>query len=1274
MLRFKRALVLMLTICMFTSSSGGAFPALAEEIASIDPLENEITGYDSSSVTDVTDVQNSGNKNVQPPIGDSEADTAPAPENTFVDTSNHQQVVDVSAIEYIYIDRQIAMIGEEQNVVVGFKDSIDAATSMTLELTGEDGSTFTLPAVSMDSRAALFKKQLDDNEIVQSYQLTALTYIDVSGVDVKIDIASSAKESGDYRFDIVSKSTFQAFNDSPSEDGIQAMTLSEDGIIEASDSVGEAIETADAEGVEESQQNATAPRTASRKARSAVSATRENYLIVAIDAGHGGYDGGASGYGVSEKDVNLSIAQHFANELSTYTGVTPYLTRSNDTYVGLEERVNTAAEVGADVFISVHVNSGAATATGAEVWVPNNSSYNNSVHLEGQVLGTKIEDQLVKLGLNRRGVLTRNYPQNGDAASKYADGSVADYYSVIRNARKKGIPGIIVEHAFVSNPSDASKLANNEFRKKLGIADATGVAQQYNLGRDAVAASQSSVAIKAHVTNLGWESTVYDNKVAGTTGKSFNLEAFQVSLKNSAASVGGVQYRATADGSWTDRGGWQADGVTAGITGQSKDMQAIQMQLTGNAANKYDIYYRVHAANVGWLGWAKNGATAGSKGYGYNIQAIEVTVVSKGAAAPGSAANAYMEKVEVPVVKTFDVTYSAHVRNIGWQSAMKNGGLAGTTGKSLPVEALKVSLANKPADGSIEVKAHVANIGWQDWVKEGSTAGTTGKNYAIEALALRLTGELADQYDIWYQVHSADFGWLGWAKNGDRAGSAGYGKSVEAVRIKLVKKNGAAPGSTASPYRQQILSGSAQVADYGWLVKQYVENVGTTITLGTTGKSKQLETLRLNVSDAPATGSIEYSAHVANIGWQGWVKDNAQAGTVGRSLAIEAVKIKLTDDLANKYDVYYRVHSADFGWLGWAKNGDEAGTQGYSKHAEAVQVQLVKKGAAAPGSTSGSFVYPTVGYTAHVANIGWQTRQFDGATAGTTGRGLAIEAITLALGPQVVSGSVQINAHVRNIGWQGYTFGTAGTMGRGLSIEAVRIKLTGDADKKYDVYYRVHSANMGWLGWTKNGASAGTEGYGYAAEAIQIKLVNKGDSSISTSGTAFRSTTSYSIMGKTTISAGKMAEGFKKKGITYPSNVYKSRGASSIEEFCNTVVRAASDEGVRGEVLFAQAMKETGWLIFDGQVKAEQCNFAGIGAINGGASGASFDNVYTGLLAQAQHLKAYASTAKLNKECVDPRFNLVSRGVAPTLDLLDGRWAVPGIGYGDSIMSIIKSL
>lgn len=115
--------------------------------------------------------------------------------------------------------------------------------------------------------------------------------------------------------------------------------------------------------------------------------------------------------------------------------------------------------------------------------------------------------------------------------------------------------------------------------------------------------------------------------------------------------------------------------------------------------------------------------------------------------------------------------------------------------------------------------------------------------------------------------------------------------------------------------------------------------------------------------------------------------------------------------------------------------------------------------------------------------------------------------------------------------------------------------------------------------------------------------------------------------------------------------------------------------GIRWGYAVAQMIKETGYLKFGGDVKADQNNYAGIGAVGGGAAGASFLTPEAGVIAQLQHLYAYASTGDLGDYAqIDPRFGLVKRGSCLNWEDLNGRWAVPGNGYGEEVVEIYKKM
>lgn len=129
---------------------------------------------------------------------------------------------------------------------------------------------------------------------------------------------------------------------------------------------------------------------------------------------------------------------------------------------------------------------------------------------------------------------------------------------------------------------------------------------------------------------------------------------------------------------------------------------------------------------------------------------------------------------------------------------------------------------------------------------------------------------------------------------------------------------------------------------------------------------------------------------------------------------------------------------------------------------------------------------------------------------------------------------------------------------------------------------------------------------------------------------------------------------------------------------------------IRGDIALAQALKETGYFQFQGSVQWYQNNYCGLGAtgivltgdepLNGvdplkafyleGVHGLSFASPAFGVEAHLQHLYAYATTVDLptSRDLIDPRFKYVQRGVSPRWIDLNGRWAVPGDGYGESIL------
>ena len=132
-------------------------------------------------------------------------------------------------------------------------------------------------------------------------------------------------------------------------------------------------------------------------------------------------------------------------------------------------------------------------------------------------------------------------------------------------------------------------------------------------------------------------------------------------------------------------------------------------------------------------------------------------------------------------------------------------------------------------------------------------------------------------------------------------------------------------------------------------------------------------------------------------------------------------------------------------------------------------------------------------------------------------------------------------------------------------------------------------------------------------------------------------------------------------------------GLTQLPEIPKLYREEAAIEGVNHDIAFCQMCLETRFLRFGNDVKALQNNFAGLGAIGGGAQGATFASARLGVRAQIQHLKAYASTEPILQEIIDPRFRFVRRGTAPLVSQLSGRWAAD-LQYGDKIMAILRRL
>jgi hypothetical protein len=132
--------------------------------------------------------------------------------------------------------------------------------------------------------------------------------------------------------------------------------------------------------------------------------------------------------------------------------------------------------------------------------------------------------------------------------------------------------------------------------------------------------------------------------------------------------------------------------------------------------------------------------------------------------------------------------FAAHLASIGWQPTVSGGMIAGTTGESRRMEALRFQVVNTTLTGGVQGNAYVQNLGWMGYGATNAVVGTTGRSLRLEAVQLRLTGALATNFDLAYRVHVQNVGWMPWVKNGATTGTTGRSLRIEAIQIRLLDK------------------------------------------------------------------------------------------------------------------------------------------------------------------------------------------------------------------------------------------------------------------------------------------------------------------------------------------------------------------------------------------------------------------------------------------------------------------------------------------------------
>lgn len=992
--------------------------------------------------------------------------------------------VQSARIDYVFVENSYITSPGTQNIVIGVGDDNDIIDSATLTYVNEENQErFSAQMVQSAGGAALFSLDFPEGQS-GVYVLESLEYV-IGGETFRGDFSENGIET---RFGVdreIETNPDAVLTDEEQEVTSDIVTFDENGNINSQNSIEEALDAA----------GAIVGKNTKRASGN---------VVVVLDPGHDNTHAGAHQSGLKEEELTLKIAKYCKEELEQYAGVTVYLARKEDgscPYPGTSSadcnagRVTYAKSVGADVYVSLHLNSASSSsAAGAEIYYPN-GNYNSTVGAIGGQLADSILNKLEALGLNIRGKKIHNSEDN----TTYPDGSLADYYGVIRRSKLEGIPAIIVEHAFMTNAGDVNTYLNNEDGlKRLGVADATGIAEYFGLYKknalqiNGIFYSEKSEWIEAGVS---WQST-----------------AQSVQFRWLAYDVAKGTWTTVSDWSSADYITWRPEKGTHWLRVEAKTSEGIEGNWTMVYESQRD--YTRHYVDISGIYCLEdsNGIRAG---------AVHNTTDT-------GAKFRWM---------VYDVNKGNWTTISDWQKS--------------------------------------------EWVEWKPTKG----NYWLRVEAKSSDG-VESNYTIAYNPQKSY-----------------NGKYVEISGIYCVEES---YGIRAGAVHET----NDSAAQFRWMV--YDVNKGTWTTISDWQKSEW-------VTWTPEKGNY-------------WIR----------------VEAKTSDGKEENYTIAYNP------------------SRGYNYYY--VNVQGIYCEENANGIRAGA-VHETNDSTTEYR---WMVYDINKGIWTTISDWKQTEWVNWK--PELGNYWLRVEARTRDGGEGNYTIAYNPIRDysryyvelQGIyaeekidGIRAGAVHVTNDVGAKFR--WMVYDINKGtWItisDWkTSEWVTWNPEAGDYWLR-VEAKTTDGRESDY----TIVKRIERYSIMGSSSTNLSQMVAYYKANAV-YPT-YYQNTDAPTIEAFCQIYLEECAAEGVKAEVAFAQAMKETGFLRFGGQVNISQYNFAGLGATDGGAAGASFPNVRTGVRAQVQHLKAYASKEALNNSCVDPRFSLVKRGSAPYVEWLGQKENPQGYGW-----------
>lgn len=1281
--RLKPVLAFVLSLFMSVSTLSNTYTVFADD----EITQEETVGETSTEETNTMD---------EPTTDDTETDDTETEETNTVDetveddTNVEEQMGDSSMMEYFLVDSPVVSSQEIENFVLSLNNT-EGYSNFRITIQKEDGTTLDLESSEQIGNLVKFSNVFSNKG---DYQVTSLHYVYnaqpyyLNFSDLEMDVKFGVDQE------------YVGYDETLPD--LTEDTIRSEGVIQVTD-VNKA---------EEEIANGMASE-ASMMSMDEFSRAATGGMTICLDPGHGGSDSGANAFGQKESALTLKIANYCKEELAKYD-VNVVMTRTTDTRPSenaaqdLIDRVMMAKKAGASYIISIHLNSAASTsAHGAEVYFPNTSG-NASLSSNGQAMAKAIQSQLVALGLYDRGIKIRNY-MDGSTSSN-PNSSDRDYYGIIRYAKEQNISGLIIEHCFLNNPDEYNKyLSSEEKLQKLGVADAKGIVSALGLSLknaylDQIASENKNLIPdgKYVISSMLNSKYVLDVKNASTSNNAnVELSTFNNETDNQAFIV---SHDAQGYITFTNAKSGKVLDVSGGKAGNSKNVQ--QYESNGTRAQKWVVkksnkgYMIISALDSNYV----LDVSGGKASVGSNVQLY----IGNGSDAQNWNIEKFVSKYEqldvlassnknviadgVYVISSF--MNSKYVLDVKGGSTSNCGNVQLYLNNESTAQAFKVShdaqgyvtFTNVNSGKVLDVSGGIARNGRnvqqytsngtrsQKWVIKKSGNGYTIVSALDSNFVLDLSsGRVNNSQNI--QLYTSN------DSNAQKWNLTKYlSKQEKLNQLAAENKNTLADGvykignAQNSNYVLDIASGSK---NDGANVQLYLSNGTTAQSFKVTHDTNGYVTFT-NVNSGKALdvsgGKVVNSRNIQQYNSNGtksqkWIVKKSGSGyTIISALDSNYVLDLSGGKVVNSRNIQlYQSNGSTAQQWTFEKNItereclDEMATKNKSMMDDGVYY-IKNRDVKFALDVSGGSAYSGANVQLYSLNktdaqkwlVSHDSKGY--VSFKNVNSGMYLTATGSSNGANV---NQQSSSHGYNQKWiiafdSSQNIKLVSGLNSTLVIDVSGGKIQNGSN--IQLYTSNNSAAQKWV-------------FEYISKDVQVSLTK--------------------IMGTGQTNVAQMVRYYKANASGY--DTFKARyegkydgslakgGASTIERFAQIFYEEANAEGVKAEVAFTQCMKETGFLKYGGDVLPNQYNFAGIGA-TGAVHGASFKDVRTGIRAQIQHLKAYASTSPLNNACVDPRFNLVTRNTAPYVEWLGIKENPNGYGwataknYGYDIVGMVKVL